>query len=164
MKQLLLLVSVVCILTTLSSWYQEEENPFITRVHFQKGNWQSVLDSARIQKKSILVHCTADWCLPCKQMQRYTYSDSFLAAYLKKNYIVYEWQAENFDHIELNQRYKVERYPTILFITASGNEMSRLIGFQSANEIQKAGDLILHRIKLKTVSQTQTPVKKGTKK
>jgi thioredoxin-related protein len=97
-------------------------------------------------------------------MQRYTYSDSFLAAYLKKNYIVYEWQAENFDHIELNQRYKIERYPTVLFITASGKEISRLIGFQSANEIQKASDLILHPIKLKTVSQTQTPVKKGTKK
>jgi len=164
MKQLLLLVSVVCILTTLSSWYQEEESPFITRVHFQNGNWQSVLDSARLQKKSNVVHCTADWSLPCKQMKRYTYSDSFLAVYLKKNYIVYEWQAENFDHIELNQRYKVERYPTILFITASGKEMSRLIGFQSANEIQKASDLILHRIKLKLVSQTQTPVKKGTKK
>jgi thiol:disulfide interchange protein len=101
-------------------------------VVFNKLPWKQVLDSALKYKKSILVDCMADYCLPCKQMEKFTYTDLALAGYLNEQFICVRWNGTVFDDMELLENYKVQKYPTLLFMNAKGIEKYRSVGFQSA--------------------------------
>lgn len=133
-------------------------------VVFQKLKWTELLDSAKKYHKPILVECGASWCLPCKQMENYTFTDLKLADYLNKNFYVIKWDAEDFDHIELIGKYKVEKYPTLLFINTKGDEISRMVGFQSAEKLIAAADKIKNPKKKIVLEKTKADKPTSPKK
>ncbi len=116
----------------------------ITKPIFIKGTWQNLLDTAQAKKKIILVQCTAEWCLPCKQMEKFTFTDVAFAQYAACNLLCYKLDASGFDDINLLNEFKVEKYPTILFINIKGKEIKRLVGFQSAKNLITESEKILH--------------------
>ncbi len=130
-----------------NSFAQNEKNALqntITKTIFMKSTWQNLLDTAQTKKKMILVQCTAEWCLPCKQMEKYTFTDAAFAQYAATNLLCYKLDASGFDDINLLNEWKVEKYPTILFINVKGKEIKRLVGFQSAKNLIAEAEKILH--------------------
>lgn len=113
-------------------------------IDFRNEKFQSIIDSAKTKKKIILIECTAEWCLPCKQMEKYSFTDSVLINYAKKNLICKKWDASSFDDYEWLTKYKVEHFPTLLFLSYDGRELSRLTGFQTSKNIIDASEKIYH--------------------
>ncbi|MEN9523501.1 MAG: hypothetical protein RL065_1878 [Bacteroidota bacterium] len=124
---------------------QEKPKPMLG---FSADSFQTLIDSAKSKKRIIMIECTADWCLPCKQMEKYTFTDSVLIKYAKKNLICKKWDASSFDDFDLLTKYKVEKFPTILFLSFEGKEISRLMGFQTAKNIMDASEKIYHPRKI----------------
>ena len=125
---------------------------------FQNSTWEKYKDSAKATKKIILLQCGADWCLPCKQMEKYSFTDAVFLKYAAKNLFCFHLDAAAFDDINTINEFKVEKYPTTIFINEKGKEIKRLIGFQSAKNLITETEKILHPKKI-LLPQKNLPAK-----
>ncbi len=135
---------VCCLFFSVKIFSQTDKSKTI----FQNCSWEKYKDSAKATKKIILLQCGADWCLPCKQMEKYSFTDVVFLKYAAKNLFCFHLDAAAFDDINTINEFKVEKYPTTIFINENGKELKRLIGFQSAKNLIAEAEKILHPKKI----------------
>jgi thiol:disulfide interchange protein DsbD len=90
--------------------------------------------SAKEEGIPVIIDFYADWCIPCKELDQFTFKDPAVIALsekfvrLKKDLTQYE--------SDVRQRYKVAGVPTIIFIDMNGRELSelRLTGYEDAEQ------------------------------
>ena len=94
------------------------------------------LAEARASGRPILYDFTADWCPPCRMMQREVFADAQAAAELESRFVpvrVLDRQREagrNARWVDsLQARYRVNAFPTLIVADADGRELHRLEGF-----------------------------------
>ena len=112
--------------------------PFLTGRPFAEA-----LRKARAEKKQVMVDVYAVWCGPCKLMDRTTFSDAAVAAWVKAHFVPVKVDAEKGEGRRLAQRYMVTSFPTVLFLDASGNEIDRLVAVYPPDAFVTAGQSIL---------------------
>src|SRR2546422_2591060 len=86
--------------------------------------------------RPILIDFSAEWCLSCKELERFTFSDPQVRAeaarydLLKADLTQYESPAVR----EIRDRFDIIGLPTIVFVDSSGNERRdlRVYGFEDA--------------------------------
>lgn len=107
-------------------------------VAFQRVSSNAELDAAiaAAAGKTVMLDFYADWCVSCKEMERYTFSDpavqSRLAGMVKIQADVTTGTPE---HQALLQRFRLFGPPGIVFFDPAGREIQglRVIGFQAAD-------------------------------
>ena len=104
--------------------------------YFHKGSWKSLENKAKISKKPIVVDFYADWCRPCKQMDRESLANEEVAEYIKENYIAYKVDTEK--EKEIAETFKVESLPTFLFLDHNGQEIGRISSYLTKDAFFKA--------------------------
>ncbi|MGH8781942.1 protein-disulfide reductase DsbD [Paraburkholderia sp.] len=83
----------------------------------------------------------ADWCVSCKEMEKFTFSDPRVLARLKQlNLLRADVTANNADDQALLKRFKLFGPPGIIFFDRSGKEVLRVVGYQSADEFLRSLD------------------------
>ncbi|MBK1723552.1 protein-disulfide reductase DsbD [Thiocystis violacea] len=99
---------------------------------------EAALAQARGAGKAVMLDFYADWCVSCKEMERYTFSDPQVIAEMDRFVLL---QADVTANDEADQALMQERFgipgpPTILFFNGSGSELRdfRLVGFKPADE------------------------------
>lgn len=81
----------------------------------------------------------ADWCVSCKEMEHLTFSDPRVKARLAQlNLLRADVTANNADDQALLKRFKLFGPPGIIFFDAQGNEMARVIGYESPDKFLKS--------------------------
>ncbi|ENT6809738.1 protein-disulfide reductase DsbD [Vibrio vulnificus] len=96
---------------------------------------QQQLALAKQAKKPVMLDFYADWCVACKEFEKYTFHDPAVAAQLKQFLLLQADVTRNqAQDIELLQAQQVLGLPTIDFWDAQGNPVSnaRLTGFMQA--------------------------------
>ncbi|HAS8285985.1 protein-disulfide reductase DsbD [Vibrio vulnificus] len=96
---------------------------------------QQQLALAKQAKKPVMLDFYADWCVACKEFEKYTFHDPAVAAQLKQFVLLQADVTRNqAQDIELLQTQQVLGLPTIDFWDAQGNPVSnaRLTGFMQA--------------------------------
>ncbi|MFZ3018478.1 MAG: protein-disulfide reductase DsbD [Gallionella sp.] len=110
----------------------------------------SVADlDARIEQakgKTVMLDFYADWCVSCKEMERFTFSDPAVQARLKNTLLLQaDVTANSEDDKALLKRFGLFGPPGILFFDAEGRELNdfRVVGYQDAAQflqsLQRAG-------------------------
>ena len=92
---------------------------------------------AQAQDKVVMLDFYADWCISCKEMERFTFSDPAIQARLKKAVLLQaDVTANDADDKALLQRFQLFGPPAILFYDRNGRELpdARVIGYQDAAE------------------------------
>jgi thiol:disulfide interchange protein DsbD len=103
---------------------------------------------AAAQGRPVMLDFYADWCVSCKEMERYTFSDTRvrerLAGFTK---VQADVTANAPEHQALLQRFRLFGPPGIIFFDRSGRELSelRVIGFQSSERFAAVLDQVLAR-------------------
>ncbi|EPQ9986070.1 protein-disulfide reductase DsbD [Vibrio vulnificus] len=96
---------------------------------------QQQLALAKQAKKPVMLDFYADWCVACKEFEKYTFHDPAVAAQLKQ-FVLFQADVtrNQAQDIELLQAQQVLGLPTIDFWDAQGNPVSnaRLTGFMQA--------------------------------
>ena len=96
--------------------------------------------------KPVLLDFYADWCVSCKEMERYTFADDAVRARLGEMVTLQADVTANLDdHKALLKRFGLFGPPGIVFFDRQGNEIKglRVIGFQPADKFAATLDLAL---------------------
>ncbi|MDR0219002.1 MAG: protein-disulfide reductase DsbD [Enterobacteriaceae bacterium] len=142
--QLILLALALIASRPLQDWVWG--NPVSTHqqssLQFQQiNNWQELNQIlAENQGKPIMLDLYADWCVACKEFEKYTFSDSAVQKQLS-DYLVLQANVteNNAKQKELLEKLNVLGLPSILFFDAQGKELpdSRINGFMDAKQFSQ---------------------------
>ncbi|KXU95841.1 thiol:disulfide interchange protein [Caballeronia megalochromosomata] len=102
------------------------------------------LDSAvKAAARPAMLDFYADWCVSCKEMEKLTFSDARVQARLAQlNLLRADVTANNTDDQALLKRFKLFGPPGIIFFDAQGNEVARVVGYESADTFLKSLDKV----------------------
>jgi len=106
---------------------------------FERVKSSAELDAkiAQAAGKTVMLDFYADWCVSCKEMERFTFSDAGVQAKLKNTLLLQaDVTANDADDKALLQRFQLFGPPATLFFDKQGKEMadSRVVGYQDARQ------------------------------
>lgn len=106
-----------------------------------KINWENdfnkALEKSKSENKIIMIYIYTDWCGICKEMDKTTFADksvidnAFNFTALKFN----PEKASESNRKDIQKRYNILGYPTIIFINSSGFVLKKLAGYIDSNEL-----------------------------
>jgi thiol:disulfide interchange protein DsbD len=102
----------------------------------------SELDQAvKATARPAMLDFYADWCVSCKEMEKFTFSDPRVQAKLKQmNLLRADVTANNADDQMLLKRFSLFGPPGIIFFDHGGNEVLRVVGYESADKFLRTLD------------------------
>jgi thiol:disulfide interchange protein DsbD len=116
-------------------------------LNFERIKSSAELDAriAQAKGKHVMLDFYADWCVSCKEMERYTFSNAAVQAKLKDTLLLQaDVTANDADDKLLLQRFQLFGPPAILFFNSKGLEASekRVIGYQNAEQFTASLDAL----------------------
>ena len=96
--------------------------------------------------RPVMLDFYADWCVSCKEMERYTFSNAQVGYRLSgMRLLQVDVTGNTAEHKALLKRFKLFGPPGIIFFDARGREIPglRVVGFQSAEKFGKTLDIAL---------------------
>ena len=115
----------------------------VPHVEFQRVKSIAELEAAlaQAQGKTVMFDFYADWCVSCKEMEKFTFTDPRVAAQFEQMVLLQaDVTANNDDDKALLKRFKLFGPPGIVFFDKQGREIAggRVIGFQNAERFLQA--------------------------
>ena len=110
---------------------QQAAEKTVAQLPAEKG----VILFADAADRPVLIDFYADWCIPCKELDKITFADPTVQAALA-DYVLLKvdlTQDKSEKASMLKKRYAIKGVPTIIFLDGDGNEESgrRLTGFEA---------------------------------
>ena len=95
------------------------------------------LDRAISAQRPAIVEFSAEWCLPCVEMEHSTFTDPKVLQDAKRFSMLQADVTESSDANDLLlEEFGVLGVPTIIFYDSAGNEVDRVVGFVDADEFR----------------------------
>ena len=107
--------------------------------------WQpysaELIETAKSAGKPVIIDFYADWCIPCKELDKFTFSNGQVIAEAK-NFVMLKSDLTHFQSEQSNllrESFNIKGVPTIVFISKTGEEIKgkRLVGFEEADQFLK---------------------------
>lgn len=118
-------------------------------VHFTRVRNTAELDALLAQSQQpVMLDFYADWCVSCREMERFTFSDPGVAQRMSNMLLVQaDVTANNADDRALLKRFRLFGPPGIMFFEPGGKELTevRVVGFQDAKRFTESLDKVLVR-------------------
>jgi len=130
------------------SFVEQSQSTSFTKIY----NTGELFSQIKSSKKITMVDLYADWCVACKELDKYTFSEKKVADLLKNlNLIKLDITKTNDDNSKFLKDYKLFGPPAILFFNNDGLEIrqSRIVGFIDAENFIKIYENINTSISLK---------------
>ena len=125
-------------LSAASSTNQQSNNG---KLQFTKikgiAGLEQALTKARANNQTVMVDFYADWCVSCKEMEKFTFSDATVQAELKNTLLLKADVTDNdAEDKELYKYFGIIGPPAIIFYNAEGTEMRnyRVVGYMPAEQ------------------------------
>ncbi|AVJ30687.1 protein-disulfide reductase DsbD [Achromobacter spanius] len=118
-------------------------------VHFTRVRSNAELDTLLAQStRPVMLDFYADWCVSCREMERFTFTDPGVAQRMAGMVLVQaDVTANNADDRALLKRFRLFGPPGIMFFEPGGKEIAdaRVVGFQDAKRFTESLDRVLVR-------------------
>ncbi len=99
---------------------------------------EAMLQKAASEGKPVMIDFYADWCIPCKELDKFTFSQPEVIE-LSRDMIMLKVDLTKGNSPEakaLKKKYNIRGVPTLVFLTPEGRELSdlRVVGFMEKEE------------------------------
>jgi thiol:disulfide interchange protein len=122
---LLILISLFYIILTIAGANAETTKWY---------KYEAGMEEARSTGKPMLLEFYADWCSPCIAMEEGTYPDPRVISEMKDFIAI---KVDTQVRIDIESKYHIAYYPTIVFLNAKGDEISRHVGYLGPEDMVK---------------------------
>jgi thiol:disulfide interchange protein DsbD len=105
------------------------------------------LQQAAAKGQTAMLDFYADWCVSCKELEKYTFTDAQVQTRLADTLLLQaDVTASNDDDLALLKRFELFGPPGIIFFGRDGKEIAgaRVVGYQPANEFLATLDRLPH--------------------
>lgn len=96
------------------------------KVNFFAGSFEHAKLKAGNEGKLFFVEFYADWCTPCKWMDKTTFKNEAVINQLNSNYVPLKLDIETSEGQDLKNQYQVNILPTILIFNSQGRMIERI--------------------------------------
>jgi thioredoxin-related protein len=108
-----------------------------SQIDFKKGTVADILAMAKAEKKLVMVDVMTDWCKWCIELDNKVYSKKDISDFANANQINYKIDAEKGEGVDFAKKYKIQGFPSILFLDGDGNEVDRVYGYVPAKDFME---------------------------
>jgi thiol:disulfide interchange protein DsbD len=122
-------------LSHLSASAGETAHPAFVRVRSVAELDAALAQNARSERRAVMLDFYADWCVSCKEMERFTFTDAQVRARMDRMLLLQvDVTANNADDRAMLKRFNLFGPPGIMFFDGDGREQAarRVIGYQDA--------------------------------
>jgi thioredoxin-related protein len=104
------------------------------QIDFMKGSLSDAFQKAKSENKLLMIDVFTDWCKWCIELDNKVYSQKDVYEFANSKQVNFKIDAEKGEGKDFAKKYKVNGYPTILFLDGDGNEIDRIVGYEPAPE------------------------------
>lgn len=108
--------------------------------YLEDGTWDSILAQSAEEGKPVFVKLYADWCGPCKKMDKRVLSKSKVGNYYNENFINVKLNTDYGLGQQLANQHGVRSIPSYLFINSKGKLSHSGGGELSVDQFIKLGE------------------------
>jgi thiol:disulfide interchange protein len=144
MKKMILAMSILCLTLLVYAC----SRGIAQQISFIKNNdktMEQMLLQAKSQKKILFVDVYTTWCGPCKWMDENTFQDVRVGEKFNKTFLNYKVDGDSFEGVKLGITYRVDSYPSYLFIAPEGKVINRIEGTMSPKGLVQEANFVLSR-------------------
>lgn len=113
---------------------------------------QKGFETAKQEKKYVIVDVFADWCTYCMVLEKEIFPDPEVSRILDQ-FVRVRLDGEEFPN--LRKKYSIEGYPTILFLDGDGNFVTKIAGLATKEDILSISKRILQEPDLESFLKTE---------
>jgi thiol:disulfide interchange protein DsbD len=97
---------------------------------------ESEFQNAPTQGKPVIIDFYADWCVPCKELDGQTFTDSNVVSESERFIMMKaDLTKSGSPEIEsLRKKFNIQGVPTVVFFDSNGNETNRIVQFLPAEK------------------------------
>ena len=107
-------------------------NVFSQGIEFEHGTFAEALAKAKKENKMVFMDCYTTWCGPCKKLAKEVFPQKEVGDYFNTHFVNVKMDMQKGEGIEIKKKYKVQAYPTLLFMDANGKVLHTQIGGSDA--------------------------------
>lgn len=115
------------LLTYLISFSQES-------INFEDTTFEEILAKAKLEKKLVFIDAYADWCGPCKLMEKNVFPLPAVKEYYNANFINARFDMEKGEGPDIALKYGVRSYPSYLFLNGDGKVIMKNYGYMGEQD------------------------------
>jgi thioredoxin-related protein len=99
-----------------------------SNIDFKNLTIKQAIELAQKENKKVFIDFYSTACPPCKIMEKDVFTDSAVSAYINEHFISVRSNAASIEGKLEKFEYKINAYPTLLFLSPEGKELTRFIG------------------------------------
>lgn len=115
------------------------KNSASAQINFEHGSWTEIKAKAKAEHKIIFLDAYTTWCGPCKWMAKTVFTNDTAAKYYNATFVNAKIDMEKGEGIEIAQFFKINVYPTLLYIDENGNMLHRAAGARNNADFVQLG-------------------------
>lgn len=112
--------------------------------------WNEALELAKKANKPIFLDAYTDWCGWCKVMDKETFSDEKVAAFMNANFVNVKMEMETGEGIDVAMKYRISAFPTFKVFAVDGSPTYTVMGYQEPKEWLKTLEMMTDPSKAQT--------------